>query len=59
LNKRKRKTPDDNEKTSSQPKKNCLTDPSDEHIGFEDSDVFEMMEVFFYPSLVAEPDLTR
>lgn len=55
----KRKTPDDNEKTSSQPKKNSLTDPSDEPIGFEDSDVFEIMEVFLDPSLVAEPDLTR
>lgn len=59
LNKRKRKTPDDNEKTSSQPKNNCLTDPSDEDIGFEDSDVFEMMEVFLLLLLTILPRNSR
>lgn len=51
--------PDDNEKTSSQSKKNRLTDPGNEEIGFEDSDVFDMTEVFLDPSLVADPDLSR
>ncbi|KAK4003954.1 hypothetical protein OUZ56_005699 [Daphnia magna] len=59
LNNRKRKMPDDNEKTSSQSKKNRLTDPGNEEIGFEDSDVFDMTEVFLDPSLVADPDLSR
>ncbi|EFX76907.1 hypothetical protein DAPPUDRAFT_106662 [Daphnia pulex] len=59
LNNQKRKLPDDDEESSSsQPKKSRLTDQSNEDIDFDDSDVFDMTEVFLDPSLVAEPDLT-